>query len=201
MSFNPYFSLVQPLPRRKIFVSYHHKNDQYYYDEFSKVYHDIYGLVYDNSLDRIIESDNCDYVMRRIREDYLTGTSCTIVLCGPETRGRKYVDWEIKATLDKQHGLIGVILPNNPITQFGTSKPDRLQDNVDSGFAVLVTWQDIIQQPALMGTLIEKAYRSPKLFINNSREIRRRNAAETPSIGSLTGLRPRIGSLFYSSNY
>ncbi len=199
MSFNPYLSVLRPLPRRKIFVSYHHKNDQYYYNEFSRVYHDFYGLVYDNSLDRLIESDNCDYVMRKIREEYLTGTSCTIVLCGPETRGRKYVDWEIKATLDKQHGLIGIILPNNPITPYGTAKPDRLQDNVDSGFAILATWQDIIQQPALMGNLIDKAFQSPKRLINNSREIRRRNASEMPALPSFGTATPKIGSLFFSS--
>jgi hypothetical protein len=38
------------------------------------------------------------------REDNApTGTSCTIVLCGAETPKRKFVDWEIKAILDKGH--------------------------------------------------------------------------------------------------
>jgi len=49
--------------------------------------------------------------MRGIRENFITGTSCTIVLCGAQTHLRKYVHWEIKATLDKEHGLIGVNLP------------------------------------------------------------------------------------------
>jgi hypothetical protein len=46
--------------------------------------------------------------MQRIRDKHITGTSCTIVLCGSLTPWRKYVDWEIKATLDKEHGLIGI---------------------------------------------------------------------------------------------
>lgn len=182
MSINPFaspFFKLPPMPsKRKIFVSYHHKNDQWYYNEFSRKFHDYYGLVYDNSLDRLIESDNCEYVMRKIREDFLTGTSCTVVLCGPETRGRKYVDWEIKATLDKQHGLLGIILPNNPITPTGTSKPDRLQDNVDSGFASIAIWEHIVNDPAYLGQLIEKVVNAPKWQINNSREVRRRNAPE-----------------------
>lgn len=179
---------MRPPLKRKIFVSYHHKNDQPYYNQFSKVFHDYYGLVQDNSLDRLIQSDDCEYVMRKIREEYLTGTSCTIVLCGPETRGRKYVDWEIKATLDKQHAVVGIILPNNPITQNGTSKPDRLQDNLDSGFAVLGLWCDIIQRPAHLKELIEHARSKPISLIRNSRDLRRRNASEVlPPLFPLSG--------------
>ena len=30
--------------RRKVFVSYHHQGDQYYYDAFSLMFHDQFGL-------------------------------------------------------------------------------------------------------------------------------------------------------------
>lgn len=63
--------------------------------------------------------------MRRIRGDYLTGTSYTLVLCGKETPWRKFVDWEIKATLDKQQGLIGLGLPSNPSLNGKVRVPDR----------------------------------------------------------------------------
>jgi len=92
--------------RPRVFLSYHHAVDQPYYDAFSRTFHDRYETIRDNSRDRKIDSDVTDYVMRRIREEHVAGTSCTIVLCGLETRWRKYVDWEIKATLDKQHGLM-----------------------------------------------------------------------------------------------
>jgi len=163
--------------RRKIFVSYHHANDQYYYNEFSRIFSDGYETIRDNSLDRRIDSDNSDYVIRKIREDYLTGTSCTIVLCGPETRWRKFVDWEIKATLDKEHGLVAVGLPNNPIIQGGTHKPDRLQDNIDSGYAVYVPWSDIITAPHILSQKIEVANSNNKIFIANNRALRKRNGA------------------------
>ncbi len=69
---NPYLSLLQTWRKRKIFVSYHHQNDQWYYNEFSRIFSDSYNVIQDNSLDRIIDSDDSEYVMRRIREEYLT---------------------------------------------------------------------------------------------------------------------------------
>ena len=102
---------VRPTLKRKVFVSYHHGGDQAYYDAFSRAFCDTYDVITDNSLERKVDSDDVDYVMRRIRENHVTGSSCTIVLVGANTWGRKYVDWEIKATLDKQHGLVGVQLP------------------------------------------------------------------------------------------
>jgi hypothetical protein len=102
---------IQPAVKRKIFVSYHHRGDQGHYDIFSRTFHDTYDVITDNPLERKIDSDDVDYVKRRISENNITGSSCTIVLVGANTWGRKHVDWEIKATLDKQHGLIGVQLP------------------------------------------------------------------------------------------
>ena len=102
--------------KRKVFISYHHGCDQAYYDAFSKAFCDTYDVISDNSLEREIDSDDVEYVIQRIRNDYVTGSSCTIVLVGKDTWGRKYVDWEIKATLEKEHGLIGVVLPTVPIS-------------------------------------------------------------------------------------
>ena len=166
--------LPQPVKRR-IFVSYHHDSDQWYYNEFSRFFSSQYEAVQDSSLNRLVDSTDTDYVMRRIRENYITGTSCTIVLCGPQTRWRKYVDWEIKATLDKQHGLVAIKLPNNipdPITG-GCHKPDRLQDNFDSGYAVWTSW-DILTVENLR-SCIEIANWKPKSLIKNGRIMRSRN--------------------------
>ena len=85
--------------KARVFVSYHHRGDQAYYDMFSRTFGGIYEMIEDHSLDHEVDSDNADYVMRVIREQYITGSSCTIVLCGADTWGRKHVDWEIKATL------------------------------------------------------------------------------------------------------
>src|SRR5215472_6130945 len=95
---------------RKIFVSYHHGGDRAYYVAFSRTFCDQYDVIDDNSPDRIIDSEDVDYVRRRLSDSFITGSSCTVLLVGRDTWGRKYVDWEIDATLDKRHGLIGVQL-------------------------------------------------------------------------------------------
>lgn len=161
--------------KRKVFVSYQHRGDQGYYDGFCRVFCDTYDVLQDNSLDRLIESDNADYVIRQIRENYVTGSSCTIVLCGVDTPNRKFVDWEIKATLDAQHGLVGVKLPTLQVVNNSCLKPARLQDNLDSGYAVWTWWETIVQQPGLLSGFIEEANQKPKGLINNSRDRRLRN--------------------------
>lgn len=139
--------------KRKVFISYHHKNDQWYYNTLSAAMNSGFTAVQDNSLDRDIDSDNVDYVIQRIRDNYITGTSCTIVLCGSETGYRKYVDWEIKATLDKNHGLIGILLPSCTKSLEGKFLvPDRFYDNVASGYALYTEWKTLFPpQPQQIG--------------------------------------------------
>ena len=163
--------------KRKVFVSYHHGGDQVYYDAFSKAFCDTYDVITDNSLEREVDSENVDYVMRRIREDYISGSSCTIVLVGKETWGRKYVDWEIKATLEKEHGLIGVRLPTAPVSSDNkVTLPSRLHDNIVKGYALWKTLAEITTGTLACTQLIEQANSRDKKLIDNSRERRLRNA-------------------------
>lgn len=166
-------ALYKP-PRRKVFVCYHHGGDQVYYNEFSRFFHDQFETVFDNSLDRLIDSDNVDYVMQQIRDNHLTGTSCTVVLIGAQSHLRKYVDWEIKATLTKQHGLVGVILPTCVVDAAGKFVvPDRFFDNCNTGYAVLERWQNLTI-PRL-NQVVEQAISKPKSLIDNSQPMRQRN--------------------------
>jgi len=158
--------------KRRIFVSYHHGGDRHWYDLFSKAFCDQFDVVYDNSPERRIDSDDAGYVLRRLRENHITGSSCTIVLVGLETWGRRYVDWEIDATLDKQHGLIGVGLPSLPPM---IGMPARLEDNLRSGYALWIEWARLMENPAGLPDLIERAKAKPKCLINNSRRRRYRS--------------------------
>lgn len=162
--------------KRKVFVSYHHSNDRHYYNAFMNAFSNNYNVVQDSSVERALDSNNSDYVIRSIRENFITGSSCTIVLCGAETPWRKFVDWEIKATLDKRHGLIGVNLPSNPL---GANKkytvPDRLLDNIQSGFSVWVDWGSFTQSYQTVQQYIELANSKPTQYINNSRVLKQRN--------------------------
>ncbi|MBE7731675.1 TIR domain-containing protein [Devosia faecipullorum] len=170
-------SLLDLSIRRKVFVSYHHGGDQAYYDVFTTTFHDNYQLISDTSLERRVDSDDPQYVMRRIREDYITGSSCTIVLVGSNTAGRKYVDWEIDASLQKAHGLIGVQLPSLPVSANGIVQvPPRLNDNIKSGYAVWVHWSHITSNETALRHCIEQANAASALLIDNTRERRYRNA-------------------------
>lgn len=162
--------------KRKVFVSYHHGGDKAYYDAFINTFSTSYDVIHDNSVERAVDSTNTEYVIRRIRENFITGSSCTIVLCGSQTPWRKFVDWEIKATLDKQHGLIGVNLPTNPMNnnqQFIV--PDRLNDNIQSGYAVWIDWATFTQSYQNVQYYIEQANSKSAAFINNTRALRQRN--------------------------
>lgn len=168
---------ITPPVRHKIFVSFHHASDQAYYDAFSRAFHDTHEVIYDNSLERQIDSDNVDYVMRRIREKHIHGTSCTLVLVGANTWGRKYVDWEMYATLEKQHALIGVQLPTAPLDPNGrVIVPGRLHDNIRSGFASWLTWQQVTADVARLERAIAEAKARAKSLIVNTRERRIRDA-------------------------
>jgi hypothetical protein len=163
--------------RRRIFVSYHHGGDQHFYDAFSQHFHDNMEVVSDRSLERAFDSDDSAYVMRRIREKHIRGSSCTIVLCSPTTPDRKYVDWEIDASLEQGNGLIGVKLPSLQVYNNSCAKPARLQDNLDSGYAVWTHWESIMATSGALAGLIETANQRSRSLRNNTRARRQRNGS------------------------
>ncbi|HEY6167661.1 MAG TPA: TIR domain-containing protein [Verrucomicrobiae bacterium] len=167
---------IYAAPKRSVFISYHHEGDQQYYDAFTRAFDDAYDILFDNSIERRIDSDNVNYVLQRIRDSFISGSSCTIVMCGLETPWRKYVDWEIKATLDMEHGLIGVNLPTNGANASGNvTVPDRLHDNIQSGYAVWTNWSAFTGNPANVKSMIEQAVARPAKSIAASRPMMARN--------------------------
>jgi hypothetical protein len=143
-----------------------------------RTFHDGYEAISDTSPERAVDSDNVDYVMQRLRDTCITGSSCTVVLVGANTWGRKFVDWEIKATLDANHGLIWVQLPTLPVGANGlVSVPERLRDNINSGYAVGLHWNVLTASPAELGRQIEIANGKSAASIVNNRPRRLRNAA------------------------
>src|SRR5438445_79347 len=105
------------MPTRNVFVTYHHA-DQTYVDSLLAAvepwFNDICAVGVSDG-DDFIDSEDTDYVLRRIREKYIRGTSATIALIGSCTWARRYVDWEIAATLrdnptDPRGGLLAVQL-------------------------------------------------------------------------------------------
>jgi len=137
----PWSVVLPPVVKPKVFVSFHHGNDQFYFDLFTGTFGDGYEVFYDRSLDGHVRSDDTEYVNRVIREEYIVGSSVTIVLCGRETWKRKYVDWEIYSTLYHEHALLGIELPTIEKTYEGkVIVPARLHANIASGYAHWTAW-------------------------------------------------------------
>jgi hypothetical protein len=139
--------------RHRVFVSYHHANDQYYRNRFEQLFTNIHDIMIsmsvqigDLGLDLKTET-----IRQKIRDEYLRDSTVTIVLVGAETWKRKHVDWEIGSSIrDTQYnprsGLMGIILPTYPrINQTNYDPytiPPRLYDNIKCGFAQIYNWTE-----------------------------------------------------------
>lgn len=118
----------------KCFISYN-AADKAAVDTFCETYSGSFirrGLKME---DDIINSNDTDYVMRRIRQLYLQDSTVTIVLIGKCTWARKFVDWEVQASLRNPadgypNGLVAIQLWKSY-----TTLPERVQRNRDSGYA------------------------------------------------------------------
>lgn len=118
--------------KRKVFISYYH-GDQEEVNEFVKQFSDvcIFKTVGVKDGDFDFDSNNPQYIMRKIRENKLQDSTVTIVLIGSCTHSRRYVDWEVKASLQQgntlPNGLIAINLPS-----MGTKSglPKRVNENV-----------------------------------------------------------------------
>lgn len=118
--------------RHRCFVSHHAVNSiavRRFIDEFADVF--IGSSVGVSDADDFINSSDQDYVMRRIREKYLTNTTVTIVLIGDCTKARKYVDWEIASSLrnDPNNGRSGLLGINLKSLGKRNAAPPRLASN------------------------------------------------------------------------
>lgn len=135
----------------KVFVSYHHANDQAYRNAFES----LFGLTYEVFISRsvqigeISQSIDTDTVRAKVRDEYLRDSTVTVVLVGTQTWQRRHVDWEISSSiretkLSSRSGLFGIILPTHPSyhTQGYDSGivPPRLVDNQRCGYANIYNW-------------------------------------------------------------
>ncbi|MCY4303441.1 MAG: TIR domain-containing protein [Aestuariivita sp.] len=101
----------------KVFISYHHQNDQQYKEALIELGEE-FSVFIDRSVNTndISEEYEDDVIRRIIRDNYLVDSTVTIVLVGKETKRRKHVDWEIfssmyNGSVNKRSGVIVVNLP------------------------------------------------------------------------------------------
>ena len=136
--------------RHKVFVSYHHENDQNYRNLFERMF----GSVYVSKSVEIGEIDSnlkTETIRRKVRDEYLRDSTVTVVLIGRDTWRRKHIDWEISSSIrhtqfNPRSGLLGIILPSYPRSDRQSydryTIPPRLYDNIESGYSVIYNWTD-----------------------------------------------------------
>lgn len=101
----------------KVFISYYHKDDQWYKEALVK-----FGTTNSIFIDASVDTgDIPDYlpderIREIIRDKYLRDSTVTIVLVGTETKRRKHIDWEIYSSMydgavNKKSGILIINLP------------------------------------------------------------------------------------------
>lgn len=173
-----YSAIKNALPQRhKVFVSYHHANDQLYRNHFETLFARIYDIMVSQSVQigDISPNISTETVRQKIRDEYLRDSTVTVVLVGSQTWQRKHVDWEIGSSirntqLNPRSGLLGIILPTYPrinITKYDPyTIPPRLHYNIECGFARIYNWSD---DPAVVQSWIHEAFeRRKKVDPDNS---------------------------------
>lgn len=109
---------------RKCFISFK-KEDTNYKDRLLKMFEKT--DVVNKTLDKVIESEDGDYIMGKIRDEYLYDSTVTIFLIGENSSENEGVDYfgrdkqyfirkELQASLfnrkhKKRSGILGVVLP------------------------------------------------------------------------------------------
>ncbi len=121
----------------KVFLSYYHNEDEDFRNRFEALFGNVIVSRSVNIGD-IDPNAETEYVRQKIRNEYLSDSTVTVVLVGAHTWQRKHVDWEIYSSLrDTQNssrsGLIGILLPTYPRSKQGSYDPNtippRLWDN------------------------------------------------------------------------
>lgn len=171
--------------RHKCFVSYHVDDiDEVttFLDDFGSEF--IARSVGVTVEDDFVDSDDDDYIKRRIREKYLTDSTVTIVLLGKCTWSRKFVDWEISSSLrndaaNKRSGLLAIPLPS---MDNSARLPDRVKDNwvKDDEDASYALYRSYPTSTTKVRNAIQDAFDARDTKgdkVNNIRPLRQKNAA------------------------
>lgn len=102
----------------KVFISYHHGNDQLYKDHLVELNSRL-NLFIDRSIRDGFISDSlpAQVIREQIRDRWLRDSTVTVLLVGRETKYRKHVDWELKSSMinglkNQRSGLLVLMLPD-----------------------------------------------------------------------------------------
>lgn len=172
--------------KHKVFVCFH-SDDIAYKEIFEQISRDV---IITRSVQEgdIPDGITTETTMQKIRQEYLSDSTVTVVLIGKNTWQRKYVDWEIYTSLRgtpscPRSGLLGIILPSYPRSTTGTYNictiPPRLYDNTNKGepnkvgYACIYEW---LNDPQTIKRVVDEAFsKRNNVPVDNSRDRFERN--------------------------
>ena len=167
--------------KRKVFVSFHDA-DKKWKNRFRNL---MAGRIVDYSVndgDIIAEDRPMEDILREIREEHIADATVTVVLIGRCTWRRRFVDWEIHASIrctnaNPRTGLVGIVLPCHPEYRKPTKNehlfPPRFADNLngDHPFARVYDWPEPFN-PSLVAGWINRAFKDRKVLLpDTSRDL------------------------------
>jgi hypothetical protein len=130
----------------KVFISYHHANDQAYKEALLKL-NEAKPIFLDRSVDTGDISDDLDdqAIRAKIRDDYLRESTVTILLVGTETKNRKHVDWEIYSSMfdgvkNKKSGILVITLPSTGCNTYTAAHGDEEKTKV---YPAISSWTQV----------------------------------------------------------
>lgn len=117
--------------KHKVFISYHHYNDQAYKNELIRL-NNLHNIFIDASVDTGDISDDLEdqRIREIIRDDYLKDSTVTILLVGTDTKKRKHIDWEIFSSMfdgkvNKKSGILVINLPSTGCNYYTASHSEE----------------------------------------------------------------------------
>ncbi|MCL6257473.1 TIR domain-containing protein [Aquiflexum sp. TKW24L] len=136
------------MTKRNLFFSYHHRSDVSYLLDLRKK---LVGYkVSDYGFKELDLGEESKYRISRRIQYRIWSSSVVVVLVGERTGNSAWVEWEIGYALRSirakgpqkrifnPKGLIALLLPTENPTM-----PKILQDQIDSGYAVTLEWNDV----------------------------------------------------------
>lgn len=170
------------MARHKVFVSYH-ADDFPRVQDFVNRFDDVDDVFVHRGIampDDVVNSDNPDYVMSQIRQKFLDDSTVTLVLVGRCTWARKFVDWEVQASLRRPasgpppNGLLAIVL--DPTATQG-KLPERVRLNVESGYAKFLPFP---ASGAQLSRWIEEAFQARRNLASRIQNPRQRKTNNSP---------------------
>ncbi|RKI09908.1 hypothetical protein D7Y15_22940 [Corallococcus sp. AB030] len=151
-------------PKRRVFVSFYGGDEAEVLQFVSRwadrsgvftprILHDAYNGVF-------VDSNDTEYVIGRIRREFIGDSTVTMLLLGKCTHGRRYVDWELKASLRQgatysPNGLLAISLPSAPERLY---LPERFKKNWASDNSKYARWYGPPSSAEQLSGWIEDAY-------------------------------------------